>query len=201
MARRGTELSEHILRAAKDVFLEVGFERATMDMIAARAQTSKRTLYAHFENKEKLYLAVIKLVRGLFLGRIKMPTDYKGTPEEVLVQYCGRFLEVLLYNPVIQMCRASIAEAERFPDGSAQYFDVVFTEVQERLAGYMEAQFGMPTPDAVELAAELLGRILFPRFPRALFGLEKLADRLEDEMSADFDLEAVRVAVRRVLRG
>ena len=35
---RGDQLSEHILWIAKNVFLEVGFERASMDVIAARAK-------------------------------------------------------------------------------------------------------------------------------------------------------------------
>jgi AcrR family transcriptional regulator len=44
VARRGDELREHIVWAAKDVFLEMGFERASMDVVAARAATSKRSL-------------------------------------------------------------------------------------------------------------------------------------------------------------
>jgi hypothetical protein len=32
MARRGEKLSEHILWTAKNVFLEMGFERASMDV-------------------------------------------------------------------------------------------------------------------------------------------------------------------------
>ena len=66
MSRRGNDLREHILYAAKTVFLEMGFERASMDVIAARAQTSKRTLYAHFESKENLYLAIIEIVREMY---------------------------------------------------------------------------------------------------------------------------------------
>jgi len=61
MARRGDKLREHILWTAKDVFLEMGFERASMDVVASRAETSKRSLYAHFESKEKLFLAARNL--------------------------------------------------------------------------------------------------------------------------------------------
>ena len=68
-ARRGDQLREHMLWTAKNVFRELGFERASMDVIAARAGVSKRTVYAHFENKERLYLSVVELVRGLSLGR------------------------------------------------------------------------------------------------------------------------------------
>jgi len=37
-----------ILDGARQVFLEVGFERACMDHIAARAEVSKATIYNHF---------------------------------------------------------------------------------------------------------------------------------------------------------
>ena len=112
MARRGNQLREHMLWVAKDVFLEMGFERASMDAVASRAETSKRSLYAHFESKEKLFLAVIELVRGLFLSRLKMPGDYSEKPAEALVMFCGRYLELLLYEASIQMIRVSMAEAD-----------------------------------------------------------------------------------------
>src|SRR3954464_4285055 len=109
MARRGDELREHILWTAKDVFLEMGFERASMDVVAARAETSKRSLYAHFESKEKLFLAVIGLVRGLFLSRLRTPGAYSDKPAEALTMFCGGYLEVLLYQSSVQMSRVSIA--------------------------------------------------------------------------------------------
>ena len=115
VGRRGDELSEHILFAAKDVFLELGFERASMDVIAERAKTSKRTLYAHFESKEKLYLAVIDLIRGLYLGKLRSPADYAEDTSEALVQFCGRFMELRLWTAAIRMYRLAISEAERFP--------------------------------------------------------------------------------------
>ena len=100
MGLRGGELREHILKAAKDVFLEMGYERASMDVVAARAETSKRTLYAHFESKDKLFLAVVDLVRELYLGRLKVPEDYSDDTTEAVVLFCGRFLQLLLWQPV-----------------------------------------------------------------------------------------------------
>src|SRR3974390_2500442 len=117
MGRRGGELSEHILFTAKDVFLELGFERASMDVIAERAKTSKRTLYAHFESKEKLYLAVVKLIRALYLENLRSPAEYAEETSDALVRFCARFLELLLWSPAIGMCRLAIAEAGRFPEG------------------------------------------------------------------------------------
>lgn len=200
VARRGDKLREHMLYVAKDVFLELGFERTSMDVIACRAETSKRSLYAHFENKENLFLEVIGVVRGLFLGKLKMPGDYPGTPAETLVMFCGRFLEILLYARTIRMCRLSVAEATRFPEGAARYFDVIFSAVHERLSAYLREVLGQSGPVSAETAQRLLGRIIHPRFARALFGIDELSEELDDEsIRADFDLRSVREAVAELI--
>ncbi|MFG2191836.1 TetR/AcrR family transcriptional regulator [Streptomyces sp. NPDC048639] len=51
----GRPSDEDMLDVACTVFAELGFRAATMDDIAARAGTSKPTLYAHFGNKDDLY--------------------------------------------------------------------------------------------------------------------------------------------------
>ena len=200
MAKRSDELSESILWAAKDVFLEVGFERASMDEIAARTPTSKRTLYAHYQSKENLYLAVVELVRDLFLARLQMPGDYDDDPTQALIMFCGRFLEIVLYAPSIAMSRMSIAGAERFPQGAAGYFDAGFNAAHERLSNYLAATFALSDADSAAAAHRLLGQVLHPRFLRALFGVDELSSQLgEDSIRDDLDLEPVRRAVADVL--
>lgn len=200
MARRGEQLRDHILFAAKDVFQEMGFERASMDAVAARAETSKRSLYAHFENKEKLFLAVVELVRRLFLTRLKLPADYSAKPAEALVMFCGRYLEALLYAPSIRMCRTCISEAARFPEGASQYFDVIFSTVHERVSAYLKAEFGLSTKESAEAAQKLLGQVIYPRFTRALFGMEELSEQLTtDAMTTAVDVKPIRKAVTNLL--
>jgi AcrR family transcriptional regulator len=200
MARRGDKLREHILWVAKEVFLEMGFERASMDEVASRGKTSKRSLYAHFENKDKLFLAVIDLVRGLFLGRLKMPDDYSAKPVEALTLFCGRYLEAMLYEASVQLIRITTAETARFPEGAAQHYDTMFIEVETRLARYLKATFQLSARASAEAAQRLLGRVLFPRFPRALFGLDDLVEAFDDTaLSPQIDLRVVRVAVVELL--
>jgi AcrR family transcriptional regulator len=201
MRRRGDELSEHILFAAKDVFLELGFERASMDVIADRAKTSKRTLYAHFESKEKLYLAVIELVRGLYLDNLRTPAEYAQDTSEALVQFCGRFMELLLWTPAVRMCRLAISEAERFPEGSASFYDAIFTTAHERLASFLRERLKLGPKASTEAADDLIGRITHPRLSRALFGIDKVRDDWldEDKISADFYLKPIRKAVAMLL--
>ena len=200
VARRGDKLRHHILWVAKDVFLEMGFERASMDVVASRAETSKRSLYAHFENKENLFLAVIELVRGLFLAGLKTPGDYSEKPAEALVMFCSRYLEILLYEKSIQMCRVSMAETARFPAGAAQYFDVLFTQVHAFLSIYLKTTFGLSARASAEATHKLLGQVLYPQFPRALFGIDRLAQSLDREASgAGVDQKPLRKAVSELI--
>ena len=200
MARRGSELHEHILWIAKDVFLELGFERTSMDEVAARAATSKRSLYAHFESKENLFLEVIELVRGLFRGRLRTPGDYPGQPAEALTMFCARYLEILLYESSVQMLRVSMAEAARFPQGAARYFEVMFEEVCVRLGTYLRATFSLSETASTQAARRLLGEVLYPALPRALLGIDPLARSFDAEkLSPAFDLSPIRTAVADVM--
>jgi|SRR5580700_4623793 AcrR family transcriptional regulator len=200
VARRGDALREHILWVAKDVFLEVGFERASMDEIAARAETSKRTLYAHFENKEKLFLAILLLARELFLSKLKLPGDYSDDPAQALTMFCGRYLEILLYSGWIRMCRMGLAEAERFPEASTQSFEVLFSAVQERLSAYLKKTFDLSAKAGTEAAQKLLGQILYPRYMRVLFGVDAPAEKFGPHgLAADFNLKPIRKAVAELI--
>jgi hypothetical protein len=73
---------------------------------------------------------------------------------------------------------------------------VIFSAVQQRLSAYLKQTFGLSTKASSQAAQELLGRVIYPRFPRALFGLDELSDQLDKEaIRADFDLKPVRKAV------
>jgi len=48
---RGKQRMESLLRAAEDVFSEVGYERATTNLIAARSKVSPGSLYQFYPNK------------------------------------------------------------------------------------------------------------------------------------------------------
>jgi hypothetical protein len=70
-----------------------------------------------------------------------------------------------------------------------------------RLSAYLEMIFGLSNQASAETAQSLLGQLLYPRFVRALFGVDKLAESFsEDALSADFDLEPVRKAVAELIR-
>jgi AcrR family transcriptional regulator len=201
MARRGEQLREHILWTAKDVFLEFGYERTSMDVVAARAETSKRSLYAHFESKEKLFGDVVGLVRELNLGNLRTPAEYGAEPAEAVVRYCGRFVQMQLWNSALRTLRLGIAEAERLPEAAASYHEAVFEIPQQRLADYLVARYGIDGAAGGDIARRLIARAVYPQLIRALFGVDKpLAGRPDETtLETDVDLAAIRSAVAELL--
>ncbi|MBO0804850.1 MAG: TetR/AcrR family transcriptional regulator [Nocardiopsaceae bacterium] len=201
MARRGEALREHILDTAKLAFLEAGFERTSMDTIAARAETSKRSLYAHFPTKDALFLAVIERIRALFGERMRTPAHYSGQPLEAAARYCGRFVQLLRWSSVTRMLRLGIAEAERLPDLAAGLHDVLFRATADALASHLETALGLTRDEAGAAASELIGLAAYPALPRLLFGVEPLTDEVpaETSLAADIDLERIRRHLRTVL--
>ena len=197
MAKRGSELRTQMLHAAKAVFLEAGFERASMDRIAAHAGTTKRTLYAHFTRKEDLFLAVFDLVLDLQLDHLRTPADYAPDPAPALVLFCARFLETVLSSKPLRLFRLAIAEAERFPQGAVRLHEAMFETVQARVGLFLSERLGVAEQASHPLAQQLLARLLYPRFTRALFGAVEPAATFSDELGASpaVDLGPIRQAV------
>lgn len=61
---------ERILDAALDVFSSKGYHDARVDDIVAMSETSKGSVYFHFPNKEKLFLALVDKFAALLERRV-----------------------------------------------------------------------------------------------------------------------------------
>lgn len=88
-----------ILNVAEQVISEVGFESATMNQIAERAEVGKGTLYLHFDSKTSIYLAICE--RGSRLLNEKMATvlakDLTGL--EMVEMLGNMYLRFIKDNP------------------------------------------------------------------------------------------------------
>ena len=80
---------ESILNAAIDAFIEFGFEKTSMDLIAERADASKRTVYNHFSSKESLIEAAFnQFLRGAFESK-----NIEYDPEKSIEDQLGEFAD------------------------------------------------------------------------------------------------------------
>lgn len=171
MVRRGDVLRDHILDTAKESFLETGFERTSMDAVAVRAATSKRSLYAHFPTKQALFLAVVDHIDELFQGRMRTPETYSEEPVEAVALYCARFRQMLSWESGVQTCRLGITVASQFPQAATQLHEVFFHAPAVRLSSYLEGHLGLQATEADDVAERILGVTVFQRTLGLLFGV------------------------------
>jgi len=62
--RLGGDREQEILRAAYELLAEVGYEGLRLDAVAARARTSKATLYRHWPGKPQLIADAVRVCKG-----------------------------------------------------------------------------------------------------------------------------------------
>lgn len=64
-----------ILAAARELFLSDGFDRTSVDAIAASAEVSKRTVYDYFGDKQTLLIAVVTSAGESLVASIRAAID------------------------------------------------------------------------------------------------------------------------------
>jgi AcrR family transcriptional regulator len=93
--RRKTEATrQRIIDAAYECFWRAGFTRTSLDVIAERADVTKRTLYSYFRSKDDLLAAVMSHYNLLAAQRLKrigdrMPPDRDGLIDSFFGQLAG----------------------------------------------------------------------------------------------------------------
>ncbi|MEM8582259.1 MAG: TetR/AcrR family transcriptional regulator [Pseudomonadota bacterium] len=107
---------EQIYEAAVAEFQERGFADASMDRISERAGASKRTVYKHFESKEKLFKEIVRRHWSRFAASLDVTYEPSRNIRDQLTAL-GQAEGVLMTSPeVMSMTRLVISELLRNPD-------------------------------------------------------------------------------------
>src|ERR1700748_534951 len=106
--------------------LEKGLDEASMDALAARAGTTKPTVYAHFQSKDELFAAVVEFIKEKFLGMLRSPQDYAADPVEAVALFCRRFVELACWRDAVGYQRVTLAAAARSPAIARAVYDTVY---------------------------------------------------------------------------
>lgn len=75
MEKTNHEKRTEILESAAKLFSESGFERTTVDEIAAKANVGKGTIYLYFQNKEDIFLAIMEEGLAKLINLFKLITE------------------------------------------------------------------------------------------------------------------------------
>lgn len=113
-----------LVDAAREVFLEEGYARATMDAVATRARISKASLYREHPSKDALFAAVVQswADAGRDAMRPYMETLTAGDDTRKDLLALGDVMRRgILSRDVLRMRRLVTSEARRFPLVAAAY--------------------------------------------------------------------------------
>ncbi|OEU91673.1 TetR family transcriptional regulator [Streptomyces abyssalis] len=188
-----------ILSAARELFLADGFDRSSVDAVAARAEVSKRTVYDYFGDKQTLLRAVVDDVGQSMITAVRSTLDDTLTDvteaaelEDALVTFSMRIATDMLgsaeYATLQRLVRA---ESGHLPHrGYNSMADTPDEAVAERLSALAAAGL-LDVPDA-RLAAD--------QFIALTFGvaLDRLgwANAAEDGRVRPLVVEGVRTFLR-----
>lgn len=128
-----------ILDGAHKVFMDLGFDGASMGEIARAAGVSKGTLYVYFADKSALFTAIVE-DENLERGKLAFNFDPERDAVTTLTEFGQAFIQLLCRPGGGSATRTVMAIAERMPEVGRRFYNNVIAFSVERLAAYLEAR-------------------------------------------------------------
>lgn len=190
---RSADKHRAIQQAGSEIFLELGYGAATMELIAARAGVSKQTVYNHFQSKDGLFKATVEDLTSALMAPLAVRDPAGSTPERLLSGLARDFLGLMLRPSSLALHRLMVAEASRFPGFGAAVYAVGPARMLAMLADYLawETENGRLDVREPALAAEQFVGMLTGRLQlRALLGVGPAPEAGEVQRHADYAVES-----------
>ena len=133
--RRKAERPQEILEAAFVEFSRNGYASTTLDQIAEHAGVTKGTIYVYFENKEHLFISMVReITKAGFETVHGMFETHEGTTADLLrAQFSFMYQNIVEDLRRREVVRMLIAEAPRFPELADRYHEEILRPCLEML--------------------------------------------------------------------
>jgi AcrR family transcriptional regulator len=128
-----------ILDGARKLFLDLGFDAASMGEIARAAGVSKGTLYVYFADKNRLFEAIVE-EESLEQGKVAFNLDPARDVTTTLMDFGQAYIQLLCRPGVGSATRTVMAIAERMPEVGRRFYENVVALTIRRLAAYLAAR-------------------------------------------------------------
>ncbi len=164
-----------ILDAATRLFLAEPYDRVSMDAVAVAANVSKVTIYAHFADKERLFLAAIGERCLALFDVAAVAAQAEGGLRDALVRLGTSFVAIITSPDVRALHAVMMAEGGRRPELRTLFYDLVVRRSIGTLADILDqhAKAGrIVCPDAWTGAVQYVAMVQGQFFYRAQLGLE-----------------------------
>ncbi len=194
-----TKKAHQILQGAREAFLELGFEGASVDEIARRAGVSKGTLYNYFPDKRALFGAFIAEECQEHARRV-FQADMQGLGIDAVLRRIAHAYVRLLISPFAQgIFRISVAECQRFPEVGHSFYAAAPALGIRRLSEVLDAAVarGDLVMGDIDLAANQFIMLCQARvFHRRLFAIPPAVEPAELDTVADAAVDVFLAAYR-----
>jgi AcrR family transcriptional regulator len=128
-----------ILAGAGKVFMDLGFDGASMGEIARAAGVSKGTLYVYFADKNRLFEAIVEQ-EMLDQKKVNFNFDPERDVATTLREFGQAYIQLLCRPGGGSAIRTVMSIAERMPDVGRRYYEHVLENTINRIAAYLEAR-------------------------------------------------------------
>lgn len=119
---------QQIMVAAKRVFSEKGFNKATMEDIAQEAELSPGTLYLYFKNKEELYASLsLRILQYLLIRVEHVDSESEADPEQKVRALMDAMYDVYEFDPLIIINMFHLQSSETLKNLSPQLMTEIKT--------------------------------------------------------------------------
>ncbi|MFB5760656.1 TetR/AcrR family transcriptional regulator [Paenibacillus medicaginis] len=154
-----------ILAAARHLFLTEGFDRSSVDTVAAQANVSKRTVYDYFGDKRALLLAVVEETAQAIMVSIEQAIEDRlqevSDLEQALIAFCEQIMTSTIGSAdYAALLRLVTMEAEHLPDSMYDQMDRMPEEALARRLAEFGQRGWLTVPDA-QLAAKHFAALTF----------------------------------------
>lgn len=126
-----------IIDGARKVFMDLGFDGASMGEIARSAGVSKGTLYVYFADKSRLFEAIVE-EETLEQGKVAFNFDPGRDVESTLMDFGQAYIQLLCRPGGGSATRTVMAIAERMPEVGRRFYHNVVALTIAKLAFYLE---------------------------------------------------------------
>lgn len=97
--KKKEEFRREILNSARDLFIDVGYEKLSMRRLAEKIDYSPTTIYLYFKSKDDLLLAICEEVAEQFLTKLSHIRSVQSKPLEALRQAMLYLVTFAFENP------------------------------------------------------------------------------------------------------